>query len=207
MPNWCQNRLIIEGKDEDIAEFLDKVVDWDVDEEFERRYGRDYMIRILETIIPCPEELENIICPTHICKDKKEIEELKNKKEYIHDGEGKTRYLTQKEADRLTLMYGAYNWYDWQLKHWGTKWGDCQTRMMEEAPGKLELRFDTPWGPPAEGMLYVSLVYPKLSFNLQWVEHGMEFAGEATIEDGSVSQEDVDYCEACDWEWADDDYF
>ena len=51
---------------------------------------------VFRGIIPMPEELENTDSPS------KETDERKAE---------------------LMAKYGAFNWYDWALKNWGTKWG------------------------------------------------------------------------------------
>jgi hypothetical protein len=56
------------------------------------------------------------------------------------------------EAD-LMRKYGATNWRDWQVLHWGTKWNAYgHERPVEiagdERWGELTAEFDTAWGPP-----------------------------------------------------------
>lgn len=79
---------------------------------------------------------------------------------------------------------GSETWYDWQTKHWGVKWGACDSWIVEHEDNFVMYRFDTPWGPAIDW--YETLIhrYPNLSFELEWEEGGMGFAGRMTGENG-----------------------
>jgi hypothetical protein len=84
--------------------------------------------------------------------------------------------------------------YDWTLKNWGCKWGDDGTRVLsthtvDEDTVAVSLVFNTPWGPPAAGMLQISDIYPELTFALGYFETGMVFAGGIKVQNGDVLDE------------------
>ena len=40
-----------------------------------------------------------------------------------------------------------FDWYHWNNKYWGTKWGACDTAYNIEG-NKIIISFDTAWAPP-----------------------------------------------------------
>jgi len=40
-------------------------------------------------------------------------------------------------------LYGVYNWYDWSIEHWGTKWDACRAQFTPEC-----VMFSTAWCMP-----------------------------------------------------------
>lgn len=89
--------------------------------------------------------------------------------------------------------YGANNWYDWSIAHWGTKWDVkpwCWTALDD---GKAVFDFDSAWNPPIE--LYNWLVQQGWGVRASYYEPGMAFAG--IYEDGT------DRC----YEELDDEFF
>jgi len=87
------------------------------------------------------------------------------------------------------IKYGVESWYDWCLKNWGTKWGDCQTQLLDEddQEGKFQhWVFQSAWSPIEPLVLFVSKKFPKLSFALSYTEESNAFAGYQIIKNGSV---------------------
>jgi hypothetical protein len=94
--------------------------------------------------------------------------------------------------DYLNAKYGADNWYDWQLRKWGCKWG---TYNNVEPPGEtihkntdvtLTYHFDTPWSPPSEWVRNTSAIYPKLRFSNYCDEPGAGFKGTEAYKAGQL---------------------
>jgi hypothetical protein len=67
-------------------------------------------------------------------------------------------YKRGEELYEAAKKYGAFDWYNWRYKYWGTKWNafDCELEDWpdkndpEEAEYKMYLRFTTAWGAPEE---------------------------------------------------------
>jgi hypothetical protein len=80
--------------------------------------------------------------------------------------------------------------YDWCLNNWGCKWGDSGTRIIEEVMSDeirtIIIYMNTPWGPPDQGILQISKIFPELTFILAFHEDGMAFSGVAMFERGGI---------------------
>ena len=90
--------------------------------------------------------------------------------------------------------YDAVDWYDWCIKNWGTKWGDCDTEYVASHDGddgmKISMyRFETAWSPPQEGLVHIAKSFKPLLFDLRYQEPGMGFCGYARIGNGEVINE------------------
>ena len=97
----------------------------------------------------------------------------------------KRKHQAQKNIDK----YGSEDWYNWNIKNWGTKWDfevtDSFSNHINKANNKqLNYYFDTAWGPPIEGITTISKKYPNLKFTLKYDEPGMCFKGTTIIQAG-----------------------
>ncbi len=79
------------------------------------------------------------------------------------------------------LLKGGYGEavYHWEQKHWGCKWGGCETRIVDESDGYIQYAFDTPWSPPLEFIENVTRDWPALSFFIEYEESGNGLKGQA----------------------------
>ena len=70
---------------------------------------------------------------------------------------------------------------------WGTKWDlddKDQKQVAEELLDSASAYFDTAWSPPMQAIAALSRMFPAVSFQLDYCELGMFFAGIATFQDG-----------------------
>ena len=83
-----------------------------------------------------------------------------------------------------------FNWYDWHVDNWGTKWdASCDDRKIEDDLPKdwkdydddkvceINYYFETAWSPPIPIVKKLLEKYPKLNITLYYYEPGMCFAG------------------------------
>jgi len=161
MPDWCTNSLDVEGDADDVARFFAHAagVHADIVDRLLAGIacegtGQDTRDIIAGTVAgfytrhfsfnymyPTPSELENMDAPFR--------------------GE-------DEERERLTAKYGAADWYDWQVKNWGVKWGECDVDVELHEPRLAVITFDTPWGPPLVWLARAAVDHPKLTFRLAW---------------------------------------
>ena len=57
------------------------------------------------------------------------------------------------------------DWYNWNVRNWGTKWDACNAAVWEE-PNELRYDFDTAWAIPEPALIAMSAKYPSLVFDL-----------------------------------------
>lgn len=155
MPNWVSTTMTITGSKEELERFIGGIKD----------------NRILESYVPCPEELRETVSGFY--SDEEKMEELR------------------KKGEANIAKYGHKDWYDWQYEEWGTKWGDCDTHLepiLEMNGGLHEVsgHFQTAWGPATAGFLKVSAMFPALRFLFEHDEEAGFFAGLEVMEGGET---------------------
>jgi hypothetical protein len=94
------------------------------------------------------------------------------------------------EAARLSSLYGAKDWYEFQVNNWGTKW-DVDARIVEDsatnAPGYksytspderfVHMAFDSAWSPPIFAIDMLAKQFPKVKIHHAFDESGSDFSG------------------------------
>ena len=93
------------------------------------------------------------------------------------------------------------DWYNWNIKNWGTKWDASSTACadwsnepdkempLDDSPDKeksILYDFLTAWGPPVSWIKYVAKKYPKLKFKLEYYEGGCDFFGKYYVNNKEV---------------------
>lgn len=71
-----------------------------------------------------------------------------------------------------------FNWYDWNVEHWGCKWDCCHVELEVDETDTTKtatFRFDTPWAPPTTFLKKVTAKFKDLSFDSYAWEPGMSF--------------------------------
>lgn len=71
--------------------------------------------------------------------------------------------------------------YDWNCKHWGSKWADCNTLMIGALDNEVMFEFDSAWSPPIEGIAFIASMFPTLEFSLEYNEPAIGFYGNTTF--------------------------
>jgi hypothetical protein len=186
MPNWCYNSLTIEGSKEDIQAIKTQV---------NQPYTTNH-----EQCNPATNKMEfndytysnpifafwNIVKPTDM--ETYQLQKDPNHNDSIIDFQGN-------------------NWYDWNVRNWGTKWdvgvGDKEeypeTELTDESETLLIYRFNTAWSPPLPAIEKLSQQYPDLEFSLSFEEE-TGWGGEYLFVDGDGTEiESYDNkCRDCD---------
>jgi hypothetical protein len=104
------------------------------------------------------------------------------------------------------------DWYDWNVKNWGTKWDisadiELQDDYFDDDEGGAVaiVRFDSAWSPPIEWVEKVAPMFPTLTFELRFWEGGMGFAGKYTKNGDDVYIEEYRSDDDGYWEIATED--
>jgi hypothetical protein len=156
MPNWVSTNISITGSEESVKRFVSRISDK----------------RILESYVPCPQELRETDAGSWSSDTDKQSE-------------------TDKKYQLNIEKYGHKDWYDWSYAMWGTKWGDCDTHLeepTETSDGLWEVsgHFQTAWSPATDGFLQVSKMFPTLLFTFEYDEEAGFFAGTEAIKSGQI---------------------
>jgi len=73
---------------------------------------------------------------------------------------------------------GFYNWYEWSVENWGTKWNSYSLRIEEDrGDGALSFHFDTAWSFPIPFLKKLARMFPGLRFECTCFDEGWCFAG------------------------------
>lgn len=158
MPNYCNNQLRICGTKKSLEEFRNNY--FTIDE------NGEVMDFDFEKVIPSPKEQTE--CPSeYIIHNKEEADE---------------RHLGYDESDPTKW----FDWYNWRIYHWGTKWGPCYVSssgfdLLEDAEDDDEIEvfiyFDTAWAPPEPVILKLALMHQELEIEDIYFEPGMMLMG------------------------------
>lgn len=176
MPNWCHNTLIVTGPEEALSRFDDAHRTRDKDGApaftFQGSVPRPTILGLMQSGF-------------------RDIDGEQVKVWWMRNGEAVR--IADRTLQFLRDRYGATNWYDWGLKHWGTKW-DAGEAGFEASPGGRLYTFSTAWGPPGEWVQKASAAHPELTLTIEYDEPGMCFAGTFRVAGGAVlSDEQHEY--------------
>ena len=171
MPNWCYSTLEMTIKSSDLKNL----------ERIKENGG------ICATYAPMPEELKEGQSPVKIVT-KKEYEAQKIFNAEISDEEEwkKKKGITQEMHDELVEKYGCADWYTWQNRHWGTKWGGYDGYRNSDD----ECTFNSAWNTPFPAMIKLSKMYPDLVFTIKYADEDFGYnLGEYVLVEGDVVED------------------
>lgn len=174
MPNWCYNKLTVRGNKNDIKAFLERSRATDKD-----NVVLDNKYSILQGHYPRPPELNGIQTGFRKDENGKEHRIWRGQDALDSDYDEKNdTFFTDEEIEELKKKTNGFtNWYDWCIAHWGTKWGDCDTELIDQDEENLLFRFETAWSPPEAAIDQIARDWPYLIFYLTYEEEGMGFEG------------------------------
>lgn len=96
------------------------------------------------------------------------------------------RYLDNK------MMYGVYDWYDWSVVNWGTKWNSCYPEGVFDNYDDTEICYCTAWSPSTPVIVELSKLYPDILIQLLYTDEFIgQFAGVILIRNGTIL---IDVC-------------
>ena len=89
------------------------------------------------------------------------------------DDEKQRALEAQQEAN--LKQFGAKDWYDWNIAHWGTKWDFALENIDRPDPNTVTAAFDSAWSPPIGA--YEKLMELGFEIEAMYYEPGMCFVG------------------------------
>jgi len=209
MPNWVYNGLTIEGN----PDFVNKLVS-QLNQPFTRVHDNWNMetgqMEKKLTTYPNPVfAFWNIIKPTN-------LEAYDNQPDYKSN-----------QSIEDMMKHDGDDWYNWNLRNWGTKWDVALSSDEVYAPdtyieGPVQngenlvvyYNFNTAWGVAMPALRELSVQYPELLFTLAYEEETgwggeLELLCGKTISDESYgwkckdcdhTEQEVPYCEDCEYD-------
>lgn len=195
MPNWVSNSIVITAESKaDLDAFLEKAKGTESkiksDKKDEFHFGG--------FIHPSDEEL-----PYY----KGEIEEEKP--------EGYADWTSEQQLAHK-LKFEGLDWYDWNVREWGTKWDACESYVSRDDDLNASISFETAWSPPEPIFRAMVEQFPTLSFDIAYEEEqgwGGELVGSkgelSLVKEWDIPDSHSDYVErdredSCNCAWSDD---
>ena len=180
MPNWSYNNLTISGSSDDMKDFYDIAIKSNVNGDLSFRFSN---------VFEMPEKIKNTISPSSSAKGRKwmneNISSLRNDKlnEVFGEEDNDPNLIpvennTPEKCEQLIKEYGSDNWYDWNIKTYGTKW-DVEVLENEffKFDEQFECSFDTAWSPPSTFLQNLQDKFKKLDIRLTFELEGSDTCG------------------------------
>lgn len=187
MPNWVFNNLSVTGDVVDLAKFKEEIAApyttyhrdlVSVNGEWAKNEDGSFKREIVENVHESDLSFWNAIAPTDIDtyfggKDPKPVV---NPDATVAETMAEIKRGFDEDND----------WYNWNVRNWGTKWDACNVYVWEE-PEELRYDFDTAWSIPEPALIAMSAKYPSLTFDLHaeeeqgWGADLIFKAGEVTV--------------------------
>lgn len=179
MPNWVKNTLTIKfNTPEEKAKCLELL--------FSEEEGSGKKYLDFNHLVPMPKELMDCTCGSdgelglQILNGMKTIDELQP-----HNKKRIDEILAAGHQYKSNLRkYGSTTWYDWSVKHWGTKW-NADTEYIDLSEDLVVVvRYTTPWEMPNGWLCALATRLPEVYWVNDADEEGGFFAGTLTHPSG-----------------------
>lgn len=166
MPNWVTSALTIEGPAESLAALR---------EQLRRPYTSPFDA---DKTITGEFLLWNIIRPADV-DGAYSNQPATSKRDPFEDGDA-----WRKEIQGF--LRDGMDWYNWNLRNWGTKWEIGGAVVLREDTNELVFTFATAWSPPVEALDVLSAQFPMLEMHMLFHDEMDNFAGEVQYSEGSL---------------------
>ena len=195
MPNWVYNTLTIQGPKEQVDSIKDRL-NAPYKKTFENWNMQSQQMEFKEY------EFSNPVFAFH------------NIYNHLQDGISDEIYHKQSNDTAPIdeqLMFQGNNWYDWNVRNWGTKW-DVAVHNDDKYPDTSLLEhmsngedqwvvysFNTAWSPPVPAMEKLSALVPNCVITLTYQEE-QGWGGEVEFVNGKMTAESSyeSQCRDCD---------
>jgi len=162
MPNWVFNTLTIEGDEKLIADIKARLAQPYETHFPDRKFDQEKQEWVSTPATQKHEKVIsfwNIIAPTDLDA-------------YYADKVYTPNSRTNKEifADIEEGFREGMDWYNWNVRNWGSKWDASSPYLSEDTPTKIVYRFDTAWSPPENAIGSLSEIYPTAEISLHFEE-------------------------------------
>ncbi len=183
MPNWVYNHITITGNTKDLLAFAEKAKQqhetlWKSgDGTIESKLSEESDLSFWNFIRPTEEDL-----PYYFGH--------KVKPEDVEDPNA-----TAEERLAKKLTFSGADWYDWNVREWGTKWDASSVELetdlsaLDDGPNRsIRYRFETAWSIPEPIFRAMVEQHPELDFDF-YSEEEQGWGAEFTSSDGEEEGE------------------
>jgi len=186
MPNHITNYLTIFGTKEKTDEILNTI------------RSKDRIIDF-NKIIPMPKELRYVSSPPKIVSESEYKEAMIKFKESLKNPSdfekivGVSHPITAEMSEDYLERFGANDWYNWAIKHWGTKWNSYDNREAGTLPTNADIfetkiHFHTAWSTPFPVIQQLSSMFKETVFLLEYYDEDIgSNTGKVTLLGGMIS--------------------
>lgn len=160
MPNWCENRLYIQGPEKSVAKFINDNKATITGPRYGLKDNETHHLALsFERLLPTPRNDDGTLIGEGFVLDPKRECTVEN------------------------------DWYTWRMIHWGTKWDlgnttDIIFHSVGNKSSSIEYYFDSADSPPLKWLEHVTALYPSLFFKLAYEEPNMGLYGVVQYKNG-----------------------
>lgn len=180
MPNHTSQLLVVTGDNSQLSTLLEVVKSTTINKETKKPYGFS-----LQSIVPMPEALHTVSSPARIVSEADYKKSLTEEKPFPGMGGPITAEMQKEYLEK----YGADNWYNWAITHWGTKWDVYDVGEWQQEDNKATIIFQSAWSPVSKVILVLSERFPELTFTLKFADEGGGFLGYETYAEGVLADQ------------------
>jgi len=177
MPNWCSNTLNVSGDEESIAAFLTAA------RGRHAGYVEPYHGNNGDGTWPAHDQVRVKALVKNPAPLYEEEHDFCMHALYPVPDDYRRFPFDDNQARKLGEVADEprdFGGYRWQTDHWGCKW-DVNGELLESHNTFLQYQFDSPWSPPIAFFEKIAKDFPTLTFELEYYEPGMGFAGRSTF--------------------------
>jgi len=191
MPNWATSKLVITGDKEQLDELITQVsAPYTIDDE--ENTGHFLLWNIirptnLDAYFQRGEYDKNKVMPDKPVETRSPEQILEEVTEKLND---LSEYLSDPPQSLIEQIQEGFrsgmDWYNWNVRNWGTKWELGEDGSWINRIGETEVRYEltSAWSPPVEALDNLAKQYPTLAFSLKSIDEGDIFAVEVAWNKG-----------------------
>jgi len=163
MPNWVSNIVRIEGEQDKVQALVKQV-----SQPYTTNFPEHKYDEVAQSWVKVPNEQKqevcfsfwNIVSPTDLDA-------------YYNEEERRAPIDASASEVMETIRKNfaeSNNWYNWNVRNWGTKWDSVEPKVLDEGDGFVVYQFETAWAPPTAAFIALSAQHPDLKIRVIFME-------------------------------------
>jgi hypothetical protein len=179
MPNWVEIEVRVEGPSLELSKFLSQV------QSDEQCFDFNKIIKMPKCLIDttsgtAPNEGMYALMGVDLKRFGRGQQNLSPKDrckniEYLLENRPES-LIEAVKSFKAFKETGYYNWYDWSVDEWGTKWNACDPEITRWNANCVSVNFTTAWSFPEPIFRRLADLFPRLVFKVTALEESFAFA-------------------------------